>query len=265
MADDVKAMMTELAAKLTSSEEVSGFLTKTLYVLDGSAIPCSSWSAMNRFFISLTGTLDARGYRQWQEVGRNVKKGAKAVYILVPCFGKKEVEGGDEVEVLKFFKRVPVFRYEDTEGEPLEYQERMEALNAGIKALPLYNVAESIGIPVAYAYSAGGKYYGCYKYGTEKAIELCTDSEQTFFHELAHAIDHELGFWSDSDAEMNEIVAEFTACFLASQYGKHANLLYTRNYIARQGKLSDVFKALDRAAEIVRFIRNVEAEKSVAV
>jgi len=29
-------------------------------------------------------TEDARGFRQWQKVGRRVKKGAKAFYILAP-------------------------------------------------------------------------------------------------------------------------------------------------------------------------------------
>jgi hypothetical protein len=33
--------------------------------------------------------MDARGFRQWQKANRQVKKGAKAIYILAPMFFKK--------------------------------------------------------------------------------------------------------------------------------------------------------------------------------
>jgi hypothetical protein len=37
-------------------------------------------------------TSDARGYRQWQEVGRQVKKGEKSLPILVPIVRKRTTE-----------------------------------------------------------------------------------------------------------------------------------------------------------------------------
>jgi hypothetical protein len=61
-------------------------------------VPCSKWSLCNRVLVSLAGTDDARGYRQWQGVGRQVKKGAKAVYILVPWIVAKKDEEEDEEE-----------------------------------------------------------------------------------------------------------------------------------------------------------------------
>jgi len=84
-------------------------------------------------------TEDARGFRQWQKIGRRVKKGAKAFYILAPIRKKvpvkirREVERINEngeteiveveetiyVDKLVGFKSIPVFRYEDTEGKPL--------------------------------------------------------------------------------------------------------------------------------------------------
>ena len=51
-------------------------------------IPSSNWSLLNRTVMFLSGTQDARGYRQWKQVGRYVKKGCKAIYILVPKIAK---------------------------------------------------------------------------------------------------------------------------------------------------------------------------------
>lgn len=45
--------------------------------------PSDKWSLGNWLLMIVAGTGDARGFNQWQEVGRHVKKGAKA--ILYPC------------------------------------------------------------------------------------------------------------------------------------------------------------------------------------
>ena len=46
--------------------------------------PCDRWSFTNKILMLIQGTADARGYRQWQEAGRHVKKGAHAIHILAP-------------------------------------------------------------------------------------------------------------------------------------------------------------------------------------
>lgn len=45
-------------------------------------IPSDKWSIGNRILQMLQGTDDARGYKQWQEAGRQVRKGAHAIHIL---------------------------------------------------------------------------------------------------------------------------------------------------------------------------------------
>jgi hypothetical protein len=258
---EVKEMMEELASRLTSSEAVAGYMNKKMYILDQNEIPCGKWSIMNRFLVTLSGTCDARGYDQWRQAGRQVKKGSKAIYILVPCFSKKEGDDGTVQDILKYFRTVPVFRYEDTEGEPLPYAEKLDELNKTLPSLPLVSVAEKIGVSVSFGFSTGD-YYGYFSLNDNKIV-LCTDSEQTFFHELAHAVDYKLGTADFKDKEgrdLSEIVAEFTACFLASQYGKAANLLYTRQYLAMHGKIGDVFKALDRASTVAAYIMAEAAE-----
>ncbi len=53
-------------------------------VFNGGDIPADKWSFLNRLLMYLNNTEDARGFRQWQQVGRHVKKGSKAFYILAP-------------------------------------------------------------------------------------------------------------------------------------------------------------------------------------
>ena len=76
-------------------------------------IPSANWSFLNRLIMYLSGTFDGRGYSQWKEVNRHVKKGANAFYILVPRFRQTEVledEDGEAEEVLIGFMLRPVFR-----------------------------------------------------------------------------------------------------------------------------------------------------------
>jgi hypothetical protein len=260
---EMAAMLDELARKLASSEEVGGYLNKRIYAMPDT-IPCKKWSAMNQLMVMLAHTIDARGYNQWQQVGRQVKRGAKAIHILVPCIAKKENEAGEVEETLRYYKAVPIFTYEDTEGEELEYMAELRELEARpTDALPLREVAEALGVQVKFTLSAGA-YEGKYKL-TKKAIELCTDEEQVFFHELAHAVDHSLGNLKPETVgdPLNEVVAEFTACFLASRYGRAVNMLDTREYIAHYSGRAHVAIALSRAMErtiaIIEYIQQVKA------
>lgn len=128
-----EAMETVLKAFENNSEKVA------LAVFKGNGKPSDAWSFFNRLIMYMHDTCDARGFRQWRQAGRHVKKGAKAFYILAPIRKKipvkvkkeeEKVNENGEVEVVEIeetiyvdklvgFKPIPVFRYEDTEGEPL--------------------------------------------------------------------------------------------------------------------------------------------------
>lgn len=177
-------------------------------------IPSAKWSISNRTIQFLFGTADSRGYRQWLEVGRQVKKGAKAIYILAPCIKKKRDEDTDEERlVLTSFKAVPVFRVEDTEGEPLEYQ------NIELPDLPLLDRAHEWGIDVK-AVPGNTMYYGYFS-PDRKEIALATKEELDFFHELAHAADFIIkGSLKPGQDPLQEISAELSAQALARIAGK---------------------------------------------
>jgi len=228
--------------------------------------PSDRWSLGNRLLMYLAGTEDARGYRQWEEVGRHVKKGAKAFYILAPVTRKKTVKErevdpntGEEREVerertvITGFRCVPVFRYEDTEGKPLP-----EADYNPPEPPPLFDVARRFVGDVKYRPFVGG-YYGYFD-PSRKEIVLNTHDAHTFFHELAHAVHHQVkpGGLKPGQHADQEIVAEVAAAALCEMYGFTGYIWHGWEYIrhyagqddrkalkAVMGVLADVEKVLD--------------------
>ncbi|MCL6559042.1 MAG: ssDNA-binding domain-containing protein [Firmicutes bacterium] len=226
--------------------------------------PSDKWSLGNRLLMALADTDDARGFKQWQEVGRQVKKGAKAFYILAP-FTKKNIvkvwetdpETGEEREVeqertvITGFHGVPVFRYEDTEGKPLPGADYDPP-----EPPPLFEVARRFVSDVRYKPFVGG-YYGYFR---PDEIVLHTHDVRTFFHELAHAVHHTLkpgGLKGGQHADQ-EIVAEVTAAALCEMYGYQGYIWHGWEYIKRysshepqkalkavMGVLADVEKVLE--------------------
>jgi hypothetical protein len=175
-------------------------------------IPCSKWSLLNRTLVFLSGTMDARGYRQWQQADRFVKKSSKAIYILVP-FIKKTDDDGQEKSALYGFGCKPVFRAEDTDGEPLDY-EQIELPN-----LPLIERAQEWEISVK-AIPGNYRYQGYYSSGV-KEIALATPEEKTFFHELSHAAHDKInGTIKGSQDSIQEIIAELSAQALCRIVGR---------------------------------------------
>jgi|CXWL01.1.fsa_nt_gi hypothetical protein len=94
-----------------------------------SSIPCRRWSLQNQLICFLSGHTDARGFRQWLEVGRHVKKSETAFFILAPIAkrGPKVEEVDDHGETHERFLRgqatgfrwQAVFGFDQTDGEPL--------------------------------------------------------------------------------------------------------------------------------------------------
>ena len=83
-------------------------------------IPCDRWRLSNRVLAFFqTGTLDCRGFRRWQEVGRYVMAGAHAAYILAPITRPvTNPDTGEEQVVLLGFRSVAVFPVDVTDRKP---------------------------------------------------------------------------------------------------------------------------------------------------
>jgi hypothetical protein len=177
-----------------------------------SDLPSARWSLLNRTIMMVSGTCDARGFRQWQQAKRFVKKGAKALYILIPLIRKVE-EDGLETSATYGFGGQAVFRVEDTEGDPLQYQQ------LDIGSLPLIERAEQWGISVK-AVPGDYQYAGYYAFH-RKEICLATEDECVFSYEHSHAA-HEkvLGSLKSGQDPLQEIVAELASQCLCRMVGK---------------------------------------------
>ncbi len=213
----------------------SGNLPKaiTYSVFPPANIPSANWSLLNRILVFLSGTQDARGFRQWKEAKRYVKKGAKAIYILVPRIVRHENEEGDKEQKLAGFMARPVFRIEDTKGETVEY-ERVE-----LPDLPLMEKAKQWGIKVK-TIPGNHTCYGYYS-SDQKEIALASKEETVFFHELAHAA-HKRISKSDKNAKwQKEIVAELAAAAMCELLGKPTRFLGSNyQYIEHYAKKADL-------------------------
>jgi len=120
---------------------------------------------------------------------------------------------GDERQRLRCFLTRPVFRVEDTGGEPLDYEQ------IDLPNLPLLERAKEWGISVK-AIPGNYQFYGYYSQD-KKVIALATSEEKTFFHELAHA-GHDIvkkGLKGGQDP-LQEIVAELSAQALCKLVGR---------------------------------------------
>jgi hypothetical protein len=174
---------------------------------------------------------------------------------------EEELERGDgsveteERERCVGFYAAPVFRVEDTVGEPLPDPDY-----APPELPPLMDVAEAMGVEVSYDAARGRGAYGSFDPGAEE-IMLFTHDEQTFWHELAHAAHHRV---SDEALEpgqdpRQEAVAELSAAVLARLYGA-ANEGYSFDYLQHYAAQStgDVYRlCLSVVGDVEAVLRHI--------
>ncbi|GFI45935.1 hypothetical protein IMSAGC019_01248 [Lachnospiraceae bacterium] len=173
-----------------------------------------------------------KGYRAWNELGRYVKKGAKGLAILAPCFKKveefKEPENKSEYQdsegekvtkkVISGFRITYVFDIADTDGSD-------ECLPVLVKGLAGNSAREkeiyeklkafiSTEHPVQEVTGTASK--GSFNLGTG-VISVRSDVEylqkiKTILHEYAHAIDFAMHPEEDISRNRRELIALYP-CF----------------------------------------------------
>lgn len=222
-------------------------------------IPSANWSYLNRLIMLLSGTSDARGIRQWNKAGRKVVQGAKAIYILVPLMKKVEISRDDcedvEFGIIRGFLAKPVFRVEDTDGDPVEYDQEIK-----LPDLPLMEKAMEWGIKVIPIHTKSN-ILGAYR-NASKEILLATPEEHVFFHELSHAAHWRVCEHNDHPTWYKEVVAELSAQTLCRLVGKQSrdSLGNSYHYIKHYGKdvglspINACLKALDDTRRVLTLI-----------
>lgn len=191
-----------------------------------------SYSANNIMLIFLQKRDATRvaGYRTWQSMGRNVKKGEKAIQILAPLIRTEEdEETGEKRKVLCGFRYVNVFDISQTEGEPLPSLTTVLTTDTKTHYLEVLEaLAERENIKVVYEpMRANGSYSS-----KEKCIRikdsLAPDHQlKTFMHELAH----HYTLTQAENYDMGEVIAESVAYVVSSYIGLDTSD-YSFGYIA---------------------------------
>jgi antirestriction protein ArdC len=160
------------------------------------------------------------GFRAWQELGRQVRKGEKAIWILAPVTCKREasdisVADGDSARVIVAFKPACIFDVSQTDGEPLpEVCSRLDGSAPDGVYEHLIAVAHSIGYSVEDCDFTDSRNGDCTFDLHRIRVHRHNASAQrlkTLAHELAHAMLHE----NAQDRSLAELEAEsvaFTVC-----------------------------------------------------
>jgi len=172
------------------------------------------------------------GYRAWQKLSRQVKRGERAIRILAPCRVKcREIESATGTESafrVVGFKWASVFDVSQTEGEPipeLEYRSLEGAAPVGMLDL-LERSASDAGLRIEYRMP---EIVGAHGYLQRSQSLIVIDPDQSpamrakvLAHELGHAFDPWLIENPDAYSAHRgdcESVAEATAFVLCSVYG----------------------------------------------
>lgn len=220
--------------------------------------PSSKWTFSNQLMAFIfSGSLDCRGYKQWKEVNRHVKKGEKAAAcILVPCMPKKdkdqtEEEGKKKARPMYFITR-PVFADYQTDGEELEKFDYTPG-----EPPPLLTLAESLEIPVNWL-PVTRNAYGSYMHNPnngDEHINLHSEELEVWFHELGHALHNRLQLMDGETKVQKEVVAELVAAVLMDIYGID-NTGNAWRYISgyATNPLAAIKKALEDVTSIVDYI-----------
>jgi len=193
----------------------------------------------------------AAGYTQWRKVGRYVKKGSKAIWILAPMVSSKHVlrkivsdkaddddDVKDEVEkkYISGFMPVHVFDVSQTEGDDLDIGNTMVKENGN---LTVEAVSEAFDIPVEFSQGiADGSTNG--KKITISRRKNKAQEVACYLHEVAHIL---LGHIKEGEGvkvsrDVAELQAESVAYIVAQCIGleNDGSKFYLGNWGGSEGK-----------------------------
>ena len=263
----IKSVVNTLMATFQSGNFPAQIATTVIRKHADDDIPSDKWTFANRLLMTAQGTNDARGYKQWQQVNRQVKRGSLAIHVFAPLTRKvteTDETTGEEMSriIVTGFRPIPVFRVEDTEGEPLP------TFNYRPKVYPpFFDVAEKLGLKVEYR-PMRSNYLGKYVSNT-KSIELDSQDAVVYYHELSHAVHDTFVDLKTYDKAKAEIVAEFSAVTLCELSGisgyQSQGYDYIRHYCAGDAKPETVLKkimgVLNDVEKIVSIVLDATEDK----
>jgi antirestriction protein ArdC len=171
------------------------------------------------------------GYKAWQRLGRQVRRGERGIRVLAPCRVKSTDDAGDDAFRVVGFRSVAVFDIAQTDGAPLaelEYRPLEGEAPAELVEL-LDKITANAGLRVEYRTP---DLAGAHGYLRRSASLIVIDPDQSPAMR-AKVLAHELGHYFDpvlaSDPQLYgghrgdcEAVAEAVAYVVAARFGLDA-------------------------------------------
>jgi len=191
------------------------------------------------------------GYRTWQGLGRQVRKGEKGITVIAPMMLKQDAEPGQDPEKVLRFKAATVFDLSQTDGEelpkpaqmqgtPKEHLQRLERfiVDQGIVLELRMDIGQAAGV------SMGG--------------HICIRPELTpperfsvLVHELAHEMLHHGESAERGDKQTRELEAEAVAYIVSTGIGLEPGTAcsdYIQSYGGDADKLAAVLDRVQKTA-----------------
>jgi antirestriction protein ArdC len=200
------------------------------------------------------------GFNAWRALGRHVRKGEHAIWVLAPCkYRVKDDETGESHTVLRGFTTASVFDISQTDGEPLPEPVRAELL-AGDAPEGMWDGLAGQVLAKEYRLERGDCQgaNGRTNYAT-RCVTVRDDVDdaqacKTLAHELAHVLLHEPDglAWSlcaMDDRRIHEVQAESVAYIVSRALGLVTDQ-YSLPYVATWAG-GDVAKVRETAARVV--------------
>lgn len=229
--EDAKQALTAQLKALTSSEDWKKTLT-SMAVLGRTSIARLSF----RNFVLLLGQrpdiAHAATFQAWRAMGRMVRKGERALYVLKPRFARRSADDGQSEDDKKLvgFGVLPLFALQQTDGPPFEspvtprdfsspdFTHTVEQLR--VVALAQCPHVTAIELRARSSDDAIGT-FGWFNRRTQSIVVLTDTPPQqqfaTLVHELAHAILH--GADEHHSRALKEVEAESTSFVVCHALG----------------------------------------------
>jgi len=247
----------------------------------------TAYSPLNQMLLTRAG--EYASFKQWQDLGGKIKKGAKAeIVVFWKLQEYLDTEHSTPEEVI--YKKVPILKYlsvfhiEDIENvQPLTFEEldtapKFEEDEQAEEIILNYLERENIKL----IYDGNSAYYQPatdliklpqrFKFGKKSA-----EFYSTAFHEITHSTGakHRLNrldntaFFGNEEYSKEELVAEIGACGMLNLLDIETNSSFTNSVAYIQGWISQLKKddklilsASTKAEKAIKFILNGKEEKA---
>ena len=236
------------------------------------------YSGTNAFMLLIAGGGQWATYKQWQELGAQVRKGEKSTKILRPIIKKDPAQIKEDMLIgfsaASVFSAAQVDNYSAPSIEPKTFEDSAEA--------EAFIVATGATLMHSQDGSRGAFYVPSADYINMPAKELFT-SEQDYYSTLLHELSHWSGHESRLDRDLNtsrfgeeayafeELVAELSSTFLCAHLGIHQgyqdnHAKYLKSWLkVLKSDTKALMTAASQAEKAYKHLRQYSEEEVVAV